>query len=202
MHGGRLDEGIELLSKPYTREALAHKIRHVLRNRQQHKVGEAKAPHHGAEVNDELARSMRSLQILLVEDDPLIRFSTADMLASLGHAVTEAADGSQALNQLGKQTFDILMTDLALPGLAGDELAERAMDIQPGLRVVFASGYATLPNAKAQNAMVGAVMVQKPYNEQSIAKALNAVLASNAEGSAMRATSGAGPSSAEGANSI
>jgi CheY-like chemotaxis protein len=193
VHGGRLDEGVELLSKPYTRETLARKIRQVLRNQRQRMVEEVRAPQSSRpaiELDGEAAPAAQSLRVLLVDDDPLIQFSTADMLAALGHSVTEAADATQALDLLGKQAFDILMTDLALPGLRGDELAVRALGQQPGLGVVFASGYETLPNTGARELLTGAVLLRKPYDEQGIANALETVMTRSATPSASRVASG------------
>ena len=86
--------------------------------------------------------------MLLVEDDSSIRLATAEMLANLGHTVAEAANASQAFVLLEQRAFDILMTDLALPGLGGEELAARAIGQQPGLRVVFASGYDGSPEPR------------------------------------------------------
>ncbi len=178
VHGGRLDEGIDLLSKPYAREALARKIRHVLRDQQQRMVGEPKAPrtsHPAVKLDGKSATSTRSLRILLVEDDSMIRFLAAEMLANLGHSVTEAADAAQALERLDQNAFDILMTDLTLPGMGGDELAARAVRRQPELRTIFASGYETLPNASTRE-LTSAVLLRKPYDEQHIADALKAAL--------------------------
>ena len=115
-----------------------------------------------------------AVTVLLVEDDLLIRLSTAEMLANLGHSVAEAANAAQALDLLDQRAFDVLMTDLALPGLGGEELAARAIGQQPDLRVVFASGYEAIPNRADQEKLAGAVLLRKPYDERSVADALNA----------------------------
>ena len=177
VHGGRLDEGIDLLSKPYTREALARKIRHVLRNQEQRRLGQTgsrgrvEKPFAG---NREVTPASHGLQVLLVEDDSLIRLATAEMLANLGHTVAEAANATQAFELLDQRAFDVLMTDLSLPGLGGEELAACAFSQQPGLRVVFGSGYDALPNRPAQEGLTGAVLLRKPYDERAVANALNA----------------------------
>jgi PAS domain S-box-containing protein len=163
VHGGKLDEGVDLLSKPYTREALARKIRHVLRNQQQRTLGQKMSPPN--------APRNRHLRVLLVEDDSIIRMSTAEMLASLGHTVAEAADAKEALELLDKRDFDVMVTDLGLPLVSGDELAEQAVKRYPGLRIVFASGYDAPPKAHREG-LSKAVMLRKPYDEQSIAHAV------------------------------
>ena len=101
VHGGRLDDGIELLSKPYTREALARKIRRVLGNRQ---VGtsadmQERSPA-GTRQMAPPAPDKSSLRILVVEDEPLILMSTMDMLETMGHLVFEAVNAEEALSIL------------------------------------------------------------------------------------------------------
>ncbi len=88
------------------------------------------------------------LTILLVDDDALVAFGTASMLEDLGHSVIEANSGAQALGLLEKHPeVDILITDFAMPGMNGLELAQLARGQRPGLPVVIASGYAELPEA-------------------------------------------------------
>jgi PAS domain S-box-containing protein len=173
VHGGRLDEGVDLLSKPYTREALARKIRRVFRNQRQSDTGTERIAAAAAPPGAEPPQKQRSLRVLLVEDDALIRMSTAEMLMDLGHNVTEAEDGPAALGLLDKNRFDVMLTDLSLPGISGDALAALAVERQPGLGIVFASGYDRLPSRSDR--LEGAKLLQKPYAESALAEALHAV---------------------------
>ncbi|MEP9378161.1 response regulator [Aquabacter sp. CN5-332] len=175
VHGGRLDEGIELLSKPYTREALARKIRHVLRNQQQRNAaaaalqpdyGRGKAP----------ARPERLLRVLLVEDDALIRFATAELLKDMGHTVFEAADGPEALVLLANEPVEVLLTDVGLPTMSGSVLAVEARRRLPTLRIVFASGRNILPSEDNEGLLADAVQLVKPYDSERLAAALKAVM--------------------------
>lgn len=172
VHGGRLDDGVDLLSKPYSREALARKIRHVLRHQVRGKPALPSSPLLGTDapqpVNAVRMPGRLRGRVLLVDDDPMVRFTTADMLSYLGYAVTEAADATQALALLGKHTFDVIVTDIALPDLSGDELAMRAVALQPGLRVIFASGYDELPDGRKPEALAGATMLRKPYDREQM----------------------------------
>jgi CheY-like chemotaxis protein len=186
VHGGRLDEGIELLSKPYTREAMARKIRHVLRNHEQHRISQSQITRRALSGGSERPAPARSLRILLVEDEAMIRLATADLLRELGHVVTEAADGAEGLQMLEKHPFDLLFTDLALPGVSGEEVAARAVKQQPGLAVVFATGYGVLPNTIRSDELRGAVMLQKPYDDQKIAAALKIALSTTGASSPQR----------------
>jgi CheY-like chemotaxis protein len=182
VHGGRLDDGVDLLSKPYTREALARKIRHVLRNQKQRVAGLAMmgrppAPRDGLAVGDAVETTKkRQLRVLLVEDDPIIRMTTADLLEDLGHSVSDAANAREAFALLEQRHFDVMVTDVALPGATGDELAARAVGQHPGLRIVFASGYETLPNG-GRKELARAVLLRKPYDKQGIADALGKAMA-------------------------
>jgi signal transduction histidine kinase/DNA-binding response OmpR family regulator len=160
VHGGRLDAGVELLSKPYTREALARKIRHVLANQAQRRVAaNAAAP----------APEAAGLRILVVEDDALIRSSTAEMLSEQGHLVMEACDAGSALRTLAAAPVDVLLTDFGLPDLTGAELVHQALQRWPGLRIVFATGDHAAP---AELGMASAVILSKPYEPEDLSAAL------------------------------
>jgi CheY-like chemotaxis protein len=164
VHGGRLDQGLELLSKPYTREALARKVRHVLRNQQQRTLASASAKCPACPPPSTDGCRPHSLKILFVEDDALIRVATADMLQGLGHAVFEAADAMQALRILEDTVVDVLLTDLGLPDMAGDRLAAEARRAKPGLKVIFATGADGVPILDAERGTEDALMLRKPYD--------------------------------------
>ncbi len=169
VHGGRLDEGVDLLSKPYSRDALARKVRHVLRNQQQRNFSRTA----NLNTGEPKPVSCTVSRTLLVEDDADIRSSTAAMLRGLGYVVTEAGDGTEALEHLEVQSYDLLVTDLAIPGMPGSDLAARAMNRRPSLRVVFASGCDPDETTKA---IAGAIFLRKPYDERTLQVAMEAAL--------------------------
>ena len=95
VHGGKLDPGVELLSKPYTREALDGRIRHLIANQKQRSqqpvpakptVDTSSVP----ETSETGTTEPQKLTVLLVEDEALIRINTADMLEDMGHAVLDS----------------------------------------------------------------------------------------------------------------
>jgi CheY-like chemotaxis protein len=179
VHGGRLDAGVELLSKPYTREALARKFRHVLANQAQRKNPKSTIlPPEALPKLDTTVMSAESaapataekvgrLTVLLVEDDALIRINTAEMLQDAGLIVVEAGSAEEARAALQTMAVDILMTDLNLPGASGLELAAEARDLNPSTTIVFATG-----DPSAVRGETGAIVLAKPYDAAKLAKAL------------------------------
>ncbi|MFD1747425.1 PAS domain-containing protein [Rhizobium helianthi] len=167
VHGGILDAGVELLSKPYTREALARRLRHVIANQKQIGIaGSFEAPQ-VAESQEQAGDKI----ILLVEDDGLIRSNTAEMLEALGYQVIEAANGREALTALSREPVDVLLTDIGLPDLDGGALAKRAVAHNPALAVVFATGEHHLPAGVSEEA----ALLQKPYDQSALKDVLRRV---------------------------
>lgn len=161
VHGGRLDAGVELLSKPYTREALARKIRHVLNNESQRRNA-MPADTAATTAAHAPTRNFTPRTILLVEDDGLIRMNSADMLHDAGHVVVEAGSAEDALVALETAPIEVLVTDVNLPGMSGPQLAERARRIHPEIGIVFATGDAHVPDAGE------AEILSKPYDSSTL----------------------------------
>ena len=110
-------------------------------------------------------------QALLVDDEDLVRMSTADMLNDLGYEVTEAGSGEEALKLLGGGTrFDILMTDHLMPGMTGAELARAARALRPDLPILIVSGYAELDGLAPD-----LPRLTKPFRNAELAESLAAV---------------------------
>ncbi|MDM0065056.1 PAS domain S-box protein [Variovorax sp. J31P207] len=114
------------------------------------------------------------LRVLLVEDDPEVRSVVARFLDAMAFEVTACADAEEALRMLATdQPVGLLLTDILLgPGLRGTELADAAIALRPGLRVLLMSGYSSeLPGEPR-----GRELLRKPFTradlEQAIARAL------------------------------
>ncbi len=165
VHGGRLDPGVELLSKPYTREALARKVRHVLGNAAQQKIAAYRL---GTQKRGQAQPQQASLpvRILVVEDEPLILMSTVDMLTELGHSVQEAGSAEEAIVILEKETIDVLLTDVGLPSMSGFDLAAQVRDRWPDVRIVFASGGDT---GRIASGVSDAMQLSKPFSAEDVA---------------------------------
>jgi PAS domain S-box-containing protein len=172
VHAGRLDEGIELLSKPYSREAMARKIRHVLRNQQQRNTSNTVLSEHRAALSPSVPANLRSLKILLVEDDDLVRAGTAEMLNTLGLDVHEARDGAAAMELLHQEPIHVLIADVGLPDVSGVDLAISALRHRPTMKVIFASGYDVVLPEDKRAVLAAAVSLRKPYNLDDLLHAL------------------------------
>ncbi|MGV1760889.1 response regulator [Rhizobium sp. A22-96] len=160
VHGGRLDAGVELLSKPYTREALARKVRHVLSNAQQHRIAVERLERHEQAPTPTQVPQSANARVLIVEDEPLILMSTVDLVEELGHAVHEANSAEDALGVLEMEDIDVLLTDVGLPGMSGIDLARRVRENWPNVRIVFASGD---DSAKTASGIGDARQLSKPF---------------------------------------
>ncbi|WP_283180181.1 PAS-domain containing protein [Gemmobacter sp. 24YEA27] len=123
--------------------------------------------------------------ILLVEDDPLVRETVADILLSLGYQVREVPDARAAREALAQSRFDLLLTDVLLPeGLTGFDVARDAETLQPGLPVLFASGYMQVEGAGALHLPEGATVLRKPFRKSELARAVSSSLHPPGDGAA------------------
>ncbi|QEI05611.1 response regulator [Pigmentiphaga aceris] len=172
VHGGRLDPGVTLLSKPYRMDDLARKVRHLFRNRAQRKRSSqvADVPPAPAAAPAAVARPS-GLRILLVEDNADTRVSTAELLGMLGHTVVAVEDAEAALEVLNKQAFDLLFSDISLPNMSGADLALEAVSRFPSMRVIFASGYGE--TGGLIGGKMDSVTLVKPYSLEELMRAVS-----------------------------
>jgi PAS domain S-box-containing protein len=118
-----------------------------------------------------------SSSILVVDDDALIAMNTVSMVEDLGHTVLEAYSGKQALEILQSDArIDALITDYAMPGMTGVELAVRARELRPGLPILLATGYAELPDGTT----LDLPRLGKPYQQRDLSQHLSRLLAQKA----------------------
>lgn len=169
---GRVDAGVNFLAKPFTKDALAIKVRGALSSAPatatEPDVAEQKQPE-GQEKPEEQDRPRH---ILLCEDDALIRLDLADILSGLGTEVTEVASGQETLDKLQAGQYDALLIDVGLPDISGEEVATRVRAQHPDMPIIFATGQSEVPAAKT---LGRCAIVQKPFGDRDLERALTSL---------------------------
>lgn len=125
----------------------------------------------------ELPRAQGEEIILVVEDEERVRHMTVDSLRELGYTIVQASDGEQALEILAIQPrIDMLFTDIVMPGINGRELADRARETHPDLKILYTTGYTR--NAIVHNGMLdpGLSFLAKPFTLDQLAMKVRQVL--------------------------
>ena len=126
--------------------------------------------------------------ILIVEDESVLREMTRDILRECGYKILEAASGKEALQMAHQLTekIDLLLTDMVMPeGVSGVNLAEQLLAGQPGLKIIFTSGYTADEVSPAVLARTRAHFLQKPYSHAGLAKAVRDCLDKNVNANEM-----------------
>ena len=115
-------------------------------------------------------------RILLAEDDDSLRGFLARALERAGHEVTACADGDEAVTYLD-EPWDLLLTDIVMPGLDGIEVARLAATKHPGLRIMFITGFAAVALAAGDKAPAGAKVLSKPIHLREIVTEVERMIA-------------------------
>jgi two-component system cell cycle response regulator CpdR len=114
-------------------------------------------------------------RILLAEDDDSLRGFLARALERAGYEVTACADGDTAAAALD-QDWDLLLTDIVMPGLDGIEVARQAAARHPGLRIMFITGFAAVALA-GDRTPAGAKVLSKPIHLREIVSEVERMIA-------------------------
>jgi PAS domain S-box-containing protein len=139
---------------------------------------EAVAAPQAAEPPRAAAKSQRVLSVLLVDDDLLVLDNIAAMLDDLGHSVLEARSGEEAMALLRRTPkVDIVVTDYAMPGMNGLQLAETIAAERPGLPVVLCTGYAELLGSTRR----GLPRISKPFDQAALAAVMEEAISAAAK---------------------
>jgi PAS domain S-box-containing protein len=136
------------------------------------------SPDEQAHMTPGLERSRRRETVLVVEDDDDVRAYTVECLRELGYRVLEAHDGVSGLRLIERQTdpIDLLFTDIVMPNMTGRELAEQARRVQPGLKVLYTSGYTRDAIIHGGRLESGVEMIAKPFTYQALGQQIRDVL--------------------------
>ncbi len=119
--------------------------------------------------------------ILIVEDEELVMLSSKIMLEKCGYRVLTASDGNNALLRFRENidAIDLVLIDLFMPGLSGEQVVEFMIMLKPGLRVIYASGYSMDEAWLNSAAEKGYFFIMKPYVISELSSLLNAALPAN-----------------------
>jgi CheY-like chemotaxis protein len=116
------------------------------------------------------AAAAACLRVLVVEDNLDSQYLVCEMLKAFGHEADGVAHGEGALEMLKNATYDVLFSDVSLPGISGVDLARQALQAHPGMRVIFASGYG---EALLRHVEFPFHSLQKPYELEQLQAALS-----------------------------
>ena len=117
-------------------------------------------------------------RILLADDDQGALDFMRRALEMDGHAVTTADDGIEALGQLGTSQFDVLVSDVQMPGLDGISLAEKALAQAPALRILMMSGFAdVLEKARGLKSASSVRFLAKPFAVEQLRNEIRSLMA-------------------------
>lgn len=137
----------------------------------------------GFPAGAELVRAIKFLKgvkmaaILLAEDDESMRRFLKKALEKAGHAVVDAAQGDEALTELQLREFDLLLTDIVMPVMDGIELARRAAQIDPEMKIMFITGFAAVALNPANRAPEEAKVLSKPFHLKDLVQEVERMVA-------------------------
>jgi len=127
---------------------------------------------------DSLPPKAQGKTVLLVEDDPLMRSLTRQMLEDHDYAVLEAEDGAAALERIrsSPRAIDLTLTDVVMRGISGPELAAQLIRLHPAMKVVYMSGYTGELIAQGDIINHGIPLLDKPFTRVSLLKTIHRAL--------------------------
>jgi CheY-like chemotaxis protein len=120
----------------------------------------------------------RGIRVLVVDDEPEVRQVLTDMLTLDGHAATACPDGATALRLLDTESFDLVLTDLGMPGLDGWEVARAAKQRYPAMPIGLITGWGDwIDTADAEQRGID-ILITKPFQLRDIRESLQRILVS------------------------
>jgi len=115
-------------------------------------------------------------RILLAEDDGQLCVFLARGLQRAGHVVESAGDGLTALQMAECENYDLLLADVVMPGLDGIELARKVLDCQPGIRIMFITGFAAVVVRDERLTLHRPRVLAKPFHLRHLIEEIEALL--------------------------
>jgi two-component system, cell cycle response regulator CpdR len=116
-------------------------------------------------------------RILLAEDDEDLRRFLVKALEKAGHSVSAFGEGASAFEEIKQDNFDLLLTDIVMPEMDGIELARRAAELDPGLKIMFITGFAAVALNPDSRAPKDAKVLSKPFHLRDLVNEVNRLMA-------------------------
>jgi CheY-like chemotaxis protein len=123
-----------------------------------------------------LSRKRRALRVLVVDDEEVSRALLVKYLSGAGHTVTAVASGPEAVRLIQNQAFDLVLTDRAMPGMSGDEVAKTVKRLAPGLPIIMLTGLGEMMKFKSEHPVGVDAVVGKPITPTELEAAIRQVL--------------------------
>jgi two-component system, cell cycle response regulator CpdR len=116
-------------------------------------------------------------KIILAEDDEDMRRFLVKALEKAGHHVTSFGEGASAFEEIKQTTFDLLLTDIVMPEMDGIELARRAAELDPQLKIMFITGFAAVALHPDSKAPKDAKVLSKPFHLRDLVAEVDRMMA-------------------------
>ena len=116
-------------------------------------------------------------KIILAEDDEDMRRFLVKALEKAGHHVTSFGEGASAFEEIKQTTFDLLLTDIVMPEMDGIELARRAAELDPHLKIMFITGFAAVALHPDSKAPKDAKVLSKPFHLRDLVAEVDRMMA-------------------------
>ena len=116
-------------------------------------------------------------KILLAEDDEDMRRFLVRALEKAGHNVMSFGEGASAFEEVKQSSFDLLLTDIVMPEMDGIELARRAAELDPALKIMFITGFATVALNPDSRAPKDAKVLSKPFHLKDLVAEVERMMA-------------------------
>ncbi len=118
--------------------------------------------------SENMSDRTRQARILIVDDEPNVRLLLAREIGDRGYEVVATVDGAQAMEEMGRGDFDVVLTDVRMPGMDGMGLTEWIKRTRPDINVIVMTGYASI-ESEATGAWLGAFdYLRKPFGEMDL----------------------------------
>jgi DNA-binding NtrC family response regulator len=119
---------------------------------------------------------MARAQILVIDDEPLMRDFIEETLVRSGFGVVTASDGTTGLGEIRNNAYDLVITDIRMPGVDGIGLLEESKKLQPGIAVIMMTAYASVETAVEALRLGAADYIMKPFTPEKIERVVEATL--------------------------